>query len=260
MKIFNRLTFVFSLSVMFVCIIFASCRKKIITTTAPPKVSLSSVAYYGLDTVIAKATILSNGGGEISAEGFICSTNPDFSGYPSQISAYGTTNFSSLIPAKHYVTYYFKAFATNSNGTSYSNVIKFTVPPPASATAPCTLSNNVITDSNKGTYTVSVLGDASNATWGNYEVNFYGPVQDVYMYFYDLPHNGIYTTVADPSNISAGQVSIGMSGFSGTSINDGQKVYVALDAATQKTIITFCSLSYNTGGFGPFYISGKGMY
>src|ERR1700748_1759077 len=118
-------------------VVFTSCKKKLIVSL--PQVSLESVAYYGLDSVIGKGRIVSTGGDDITAEGFMYSTNPDFNNYPPQVSANGSPAFSAIIPATHYVTYYFKAFATNSKGTAYSNVIKYTVPPPPPATAPCTL-------------------------------------------------------------------------------------------------------------------------
>ncbi len=237
---------------------FFSCIKK----PAPvvlPQVGISSVSYEGLDTVTAKGFVISTGNSEIMAEGFIYTTNPDFSGSVIQIPAYGSPGFGALIHAMHYTAYYFKAFATNSKGTAYSNAVKYTVPAPPPATAPCTLGNNVIND-NGTTFSVTVSGDGTNPAWGSYQVNFYGPTEDVYMYFPDLPHNGIYNTVADPSTVSAGQVSIGMSGISGISVDDGQKVYVALDTVNKKTIITFCSLSYNLGGLGTGHISGKGTY
>lgn len=176
-----------------------------------PQVSLLSVTYFGLDSVTAQGRIISTGGDDVTAEGFMYSTNPDFTGYAPQILAQGTPTFGKVIPATHYQTYYFKAFATNSK--AYSNVIKYKVPPPPPATAPCVLTNNVITD-NGTTFGVLVYS-SSSPTWGNYEVDFSGN-EMVYAYFYDVPHNGIYTTVGDPSNISPGQVSIGITKFSMT--------------------------------------------
>jgi len=259
MKKTNPFSIVLILSVG-LCVIFFSCIKKPTPIAVLPQVGLGPITYYSLDTVMAKATIISTGNAHITSEGFICSTNPNFGGYPPQIIASGSPNFSSLIHAIHYTTYYFKAFATNSVGTAYSNVIEYTVPPPPPATATCTLANNVIIDSGTSTFIVTVSGNSTSPAFGNYQVSFYGQNEDVYMYFPDLPHNGIYSTVADPTNISAGQVSMGMSGISGTSVNDGQKVYVALDTINHKTIITFCPLSYNMGGLGTAYISGKGTY
>ena len=234
---------------------FLSCKKVV----SLPQVSVESISYYGLDTVIGKGKIISTGNGDITAEGFMCSTNPDFSNYSPQIGANGTqASFSTLIPATHYLTYYFKAYATNSKGTAYSSVVKFTVPPPPPATAPCTLANNAIMD-NGGTFAVSVYNNPA-PTWGNYEIDFSGTNETVYAYFFDLPHNGIYTTVGDPSEVYAGQVSIGITNFYTYTVNSGQKVYVALDTTNHKTIITFCSLSYSLNGLGTVYLSGKGTY
>jgi hypothetical protein len=137
--------------------------KKLDPVVTMPQVSLDPITYYGLDTVMVKATIVSTGNGSIATEGFICSTNPNFSGYPPAITASGSPSFSSLIHAIHYDTYYFKAFATNSAGTAYSSVIEYTVPPPPPATAPCILTTNVVTDSGT-TFSVTSYSTASGAT------------------------------------------------------------------------------------------------
>jgi hypothetical protein len=253
-----NLTFVSSLlAIICICAIFFSCRKRIIVVL--PHVTIESVNYSGLDSVIVKGKITSDGGGEISSFGLSYGTNPNLSSAQQTQFSNSQTSFSVIVSATHYKTYYFKAFVTNSSGTGYSNVIQYTVPAPPPATAPCTLATNVVVD-NGTTFSVTVIG-TSASTWGNYEVDLDGPNEDVNIYFPGPPHNGIYTTVGDPTNIYEGQVSISVpTGFNPFTVSDGQRVYLALDTTSKKTTITFCNLSYNMGGYGTATISGKGIY
>lgn len=225
---------------------------------ALPQVTLQSVTYAGLDSVIAKGKITSTESGEISAFGLLYSDNPNFNSAPQVQFSTSQISFSTIVSATHYKTYYFKAFATNSRGTGYSNVIQYTVPAPPPATAPCTLASNVVID-NGTTFSVTAASNSSG-TWGTYQVSFYGPNEDVDIYFPGPPHNGIYTTVGDPSSLSEGQVSVSISGFYPNTVSNGQRVYLALDTTSKTTTISFCSLSYNMGGYGTATISGKGTY
>ncbi|HXU26159.1 MAG TPA: hypothetical protein VN698_02925 [Bacteroidia bacterium] len=251
-----KLTFMVSL-LGFICIIFFSCKRKIIVVL--PHVSVESVTYAGLDSVMVKGKITSNGGGEITVFGLLYDTNPNLNSAPQIPVNNSQTSFSVIVSATHYKTYYFKAFATNSSGTGYSNVIQYMVPAPPPATAPCTLAPNVVVD-NGTTFSATVMG-SSSSSWGNYQISLYGPNEDVYIYFPGPPHNGIYSTVADPSSIYEGQVCVSMpTGFNPYTVSDGQKVYLALDTTSKTTTVTFCNLRYNMGGFGTATISGKGTY
>jgi|GEM_PF-1378237 hypothetical protein len=256
MKKLNLIPATSLLAIIIVCIIFYSCKRTILVSL--PQVSLESVTYAGLDSVIVKGKITSTNSGQIESFGLLYSTNPNFSAAPQILLNTSQSSFSTIVNATHYKTYYFKAVAANSRGTGYSNVIQYTVPAPPPATAPCTLASNVVIN-NGSTFSVTVMG-GSSSSWGNYQVSFYGANQDVYIYFPGLPHNGIYTTVGDPSNISEGQVSISLSGFTPSTVNDGQKVYLALDTTSKTTTISFCSLNYNMGGYGTGIVSGKGTY
>src|ERR1700757_499620 len=252
-----NLTFVtLLLTIICICTIFFSCRRAIIVVV--PHVSIESVNYWGLDSVIVKGKITSTGGGEISSFGLSYGTNPNLTLAQQIQFSTSQTSFSTIVSATHYQTYYFKAFVTNSSGTGYSNVIQFTVPAPPPATAPCTLAPNVVVD-NGTTFSVTVA-NTSSSTWGNYQVSFYGTNEDVDIYFPGPPHNGIYTTVRDPSNIYEGQVCVSMSGFNPYTVSNGQRVYLALDTTSKKTTITSCNLQYNMGGYGTATISAKGTY
>ena len=253
----KKLNLIFVFVLISISSVFFSCRRQVIVVL--PHVSIGSVTYAGLDSVLVKGTITSTGGGEITGFGLIYGTNPNLNAAPQIPFSNSQTSFSVIVSATHYKTYYFKVFATNSSGTAYSSVIQYTVPAPPPATAPCTLAPNVVVD-NGTTLNVIVTG-SSSSSWGSYQISLNGSSEDIYIYFPSPPHNGIYSTVADPSNIYEGQVSISMpTGFNPYTVSDGQKVYLALDTTSKTTTVTFCNLNYNMGGFGTATISGKGTY
>ena len=224
-----------------------------------PQVILESINVFGVDSVILTGKVTSIGSSNIEHAGFEFSTNSSFSGTPTTVLLNGAlTTFSAVVHANNNSVYYFKAIAINGQGEGSSGVLKYTVQMPAPETAPCTLANNYVID-NPSSYSITAYANSSNPTWGNYEVDFYGPNEDVYIYFHGMPSNGIYATVGDASNINSGQVAMTISGFTPGIINGGQKVYVGIDSIG-KTTISFCSLVYTISGVGSTTISGKGTY
>jgi hypothetical protein len=234
--------------------VFFSCKKKVVL----PQVVIVSVNVFSLDSVVLTGRITSTGDGTIQHSGFEVSTNSSFTGSNLVLLNGSQTTFSTVVPATHGNTYYFKAIASSNEGIAYSSAITYAVPLPPPAIAPCTLVTNYVTD-NGASFSISAYGGSSNPTWGSYEVDFYGNNEDVDIYFPGIPANGVYTTVADPSSISTGQVSITITGFNPNQVNGGQKVYVGIDTSG-KTTVSFCSLVYTISGVGSTTISGKGTY
>jgi uncharacterized protein (TIGR02145 family) len=96
-----------------------------------PIVETKEVVNITYNSVEAGGIIESNGGGEIIAQG-ICwgtNTNPDITGLHTN-EAIGTSNYVSNISNLDDLgtTYYVRAYATNSNGTSYGSEKTFITP------------------------------------------------------------------------------------------------------------------------------------
>jgi hypothetical protein len=236
--------------------LFMSC-KKLTYDDAIPKVTIVSASFYSLDSVILHGKITTRGASAIEYTGFAFDTHPNLSLLKNQVLLKnGSTDFSAIVHAYHDTTYYFKAFAANSFGYSSSNVIQFKVPAPAPVVAPCTLTNNYITDNGVG-QTATAIGSASNPSYGNYAVDIYESSEDVYVFFPYVPINGIYTTTSDGYNIGHGQVYIYINNFNLYSINSGGKVYVSINNGI--TTVSFCSLNYSIGNYNAT-ISGKVTY
>ncbi len=177
MKKLNLLSITTLLAFVSASIIFFSCNK----SHALPQVVIDSITYAGIDSVTVKGRITSTGGGEIKSFGLLYSTNPGFTG-ASQVSLYtGQTSFATIAHATHDQTYYFKALASNSKGTNYSNIVSLVIPDPPAATAPCTLATNYVMD-NGGTFGVTVAG-SNVSDYGKYQVTFTSANETIYCIF-----------------------------------------------------------------------------
>ncbi len=90
-----------------------------VTTLAASGITVASATLNG--------TVVSNGGAEITERGFVYSTSPLFSTSSTVTSDSETYSFSAniaeLTPS---TTYYYKAYATNSVGTTYGEILNFT--------------------------------------------------------------------------------------------------------------------------------------
>lgn len=119
--------FVFSttaiLPALFSIFLLISCKK----TTIPSVTTLNEVSAITKNTAISGGNITSDGGVPITARGVCWSTN-ELPTIADKKTTDGTgdgkfsSNLSDLTPE---TTYYVRAYASNSNGTAYGNVISF---------------------------------------------------------------------------------------------------------------------------------------
>jgi hypothetical protein len=114
-------------SVLFavVLILISSCTT---TTKIAPTLTTTTVSGVGSNSAITGGTITSDGGAAITAQGVCWSTsaNPTITNNKVE-STIRTTSFASTITGlAANTTYYARAYATNSEGTSYGNEITFT--------------------------------------------------------------------------------------------------------------------------------------
>ena len=98
------------------------------TPVAAPTLTTTAVSAIALTTAVSGGSITNDGGGAITAKG-VCwatTTGPTLtSSFTSDGTGTGsfTSNLTGLAPA---TTYYVRAYATNSAGTSYGNELTFT--------------------------------------------------------------------------------------------------------------------------------------
>lgn len=94
----------------------------------PATVSTTAVSSVSTTSAVSGGTISSNGGGAVTASGVVWSTNQlptvdDFKTTENATSGSYTSSLSNLTPG---TTYYARAYATNSAGTSYGSQVSFT--------------------------------------------------------------------------------------------------------------------------------------
>lgn len=98
------------------------------TTLSPPEVSTNSISNITTNSAISGGIVTNTGGASITARGLCWSTspNPTISLPTRTLNGSGTGNFSSTITGlSSRVTYYVRAYATNSVGTSYGSNVSF---------------------------------------------------------------------------------------------------------------------------------------
>jgi hypothetical protein len=101
-----------------------------VTVSSIPTISATAVSTVTTTTASSGGTISSDGGSTITAKGVCWSTshNPTTSSSKTTDGT-GTSSFTSSITGlSANTTYYLRAYATNSMGTSYSSEISFTTP------------------------------------------------------------------------------------------------------------------------------------
>jgi len=133
------LFFVFTLSITFV-----ACNPKsdpqlppVLTTTAATSITSS--------TALAGGTITSNGGADVLTSGVCWSTtiDPTISDNKTTANTVGGTFTSTITGLKASTTYFVRAYATNSVGTSYGNEIQFTTLAPSLPALTTTVVNSI---------------------------------------------------------------------------------------------------------------------
>lgn len=112
----------------------------VISPGAPVVLSSSASTVNGVVTFIGDVT--SNGGSSVIERGFVYSTNPNPTIADSKVVVgSGTGSFTGTTPALPTGSYYFRAFATNSTGTSYGasltdSFVGIAAPTPSSSPVP----------------------------------------------------------------------------------------------------------------------------
>ena len=120
-------------------LIMTGCKKE-----DPPTVSTAAISEVTLSSAKAGGTVTSDGGAEITGRGVVWGTveQPTTADNFSSDGT-GTGDFISLITGlTEATTYYVRAYATNSEGTSYGNQESFST----TATAMATLTTSAITE------------------------------------------------------------------------------------------------------------------
>jgi len=112
-----------------IVIMIGSCKKDK-NSVSVPTLTTNSVTNLSYNTATSGGTITSNGGGTITASGICWSNSNATPAITTDSIVAGTTatgSFTSTINnLKQNTTYYIRAYATNTAGTGYGNVISFT--------------------------------------------------------------------------------------------------------------------------------------
>jgi hypothetical protein len=102
-----------------------------ITSVVPPAVTTAAVTDYTASTAVMGGSVTSDGGGAITGRGVVFSSTdatPSLEeSSPQDSNGTGSGPFSETIPALNDgTTYYVRAYATNSAGTAYGEIVTFT--------------------------------------------------------------------------------------------------------------------------------------
>jgi uncharacterized protein (TIGR02145 family) len=169
---------------------FPSCNKEAaqpVDKTTPPVVITSLVSDITQTTASVKGSVTDDGGAVLTDIGVCWSTSPNPTISSNTISkGTGTGSFTSVITGlTENTTYYVRAFATNSAGTSYGKQISFTteqtvkgISRPTLTTASVTLitqtsaiSGGIITDTGGGDITDRGITFSTTPVWYIYDDN-----------------------------------------------------------------------------------------
>lgn len=155
----------------------------------PATVSTTAMTSISTTTAVTGGTISSNGGGAITASGVVYSTNEnpttaDSKTTENATSGSYTSNLSGLLPS---TTYYVRAYATNSAGTSYGSQVSFTTLANIVAPTVTTTSQSQVTNK-------SFVVSGNVTDWGGANVTDRGIV---------------YSTSANPTIDNATKISTG---------------------------------------------------
>jgi uncharacterized protein (TIGR02145 family) len=149
-----------NLILIFLIVVFPiSCKKEKI-----PTVTTSEITYVKETTATGGGTITENGNSTIISRGVCWSTesSPAITGNKTTDNA-GTGTFTSNITGLNGSTIYFlKAYATNSEGTGYGNLVSFRTLTPRFINFNPDLSYGILSDVDGNTYKTIQIG---NQTW-----------------------------------------------------------------------------------------------
>lgn len=237
------------LLIVFLCVTSA-CRKALKNEDDYfVKLDLVSVTAQSDGSVLVQATIESPGkakGSVAENPGFCAGTSAQPGMLEHQLLA--TTDgssFSAVFPAGTFSgdsVYYFRAFATNDYGFSYSNAVRMNAP---SVTAPCTLTDNTVSlgagTSTTYTYSSITAPDSYNSFYGH---TFGGTAT---YQFGSAINTGIYHTTTSTSP-AAGEVNVSLAfgAYYNGKLNSGSNVYVK-KLGTNTFDIRICSAPWMKG-------------
>lgn len=128
--------------------LFSSCKKDDVDDKNIPVLSTTKVTKITQTTAMTGGNITDDGGASITTRGVCWSTsqNPTINDSKTEDGKGAGSFTSSITGSEPNTTYYVRAYATNSEGTGYSNIISFT-----------TLER--VTDADGNVYTTVVIGN-----------------------------------------------------------------------------------------------------
>lgn len=252
--------------------------KSFTTTSAPPSVTTNAVSYIDKFSARFNGNVTSDQGATITERGFCYNTtgNPTIAHNKRTVS--GTTGSyyydqSGLSPN---TTYYVKAFATNSKGTSYGSQVSFTTlaaQPEVTSSAvtnleatTATFNGTVVTDNGSAITERGVAyGPSSNpttsgnkivasGTTGSFSVNATGLTPATTYYYRAYAINAYGTSYG--GNIQIRTRPGNPSGLSGTTISKSQINLTWTKGVGASTTI----IRRATGGYPSSITSGTGVY
>ena len=198
----------------------------IFTTMSAPTVTTTAVTSIAATTASSGGTVTATGGAAITAQGVCWSTSTAPTTANSKTIDGTTTPFSSSITGLiNGTTYYVRAYATNSIGTSYGNEISFTATTPAFVTTGLKLNLDASTTSSypgSGTTWTDISGSGNNGTLVN------GPT-------YNSANNGSisFDGVDDYVNCGTPSISVGKITVSAwVKINSGSRFQHIVDSSS----------------------------
>ena len=145
------------------CLVFLlqSCKEK-----DPPDVTTSEVSQITQTSAVSGGNVTNNGGTDVTARGIYWGTsqNPE-SGPNKTIDGAGNGTFASNITGLTPNTlYYIKAYATNSEGTSFGSQVNFTTSPDLPVAA-FTASSTTITEGQSVQFTDQSTNNTTSWSW-----------------------------------------------------------------------------------------------
>jgi hypothetical protein len=173
-----------------------SCKKNNNQTPRAQVPTITTVAISNITETTASCggSISSDGGSPITAKGVCWSavTTPTISN-PKTTDGTGSGSFSSAITGLTYgITYTARAYATNSLGTAYGNLITFTTGN-SIVTSPCTpIKNSIYFNLQYDTYYVTA--GTNGLVYGNYGLVGNGLYSDLRIEFSKEPASGRFVT------------------------------------------------------------------
>ena len=240
------IAFTFILSVV---LIGNSCKKaKKDYNEYLPVIKLVSAVVQSDGSVLVTGQMDSEGESKIDYIGFCCSTNNTPTMPERQVLATSGSTFTANIKNLNVDSaYYFRAFATNSFGYSYSNIIYLNSVVPPAVTVPCTLTANTV---NLGDGTGTTTATSSNLISydnfsGYYSFTAYmASSNPISFTFGSHITNGTFTTGSNEP--ASNEVYVTFTNFNMYAVGPGASVYVNTISPGVYDV-TICDGSWSTG-------------